>query len=49
MSEALDTPPGPLEDVDIKDARVIFNSVWSRLEEDYGREYLRFPKEIILL
>ncbi len=28
---------------------MIFSSVWQRLEEEYGRENLRFPKEIILL
>jgi len=28
---------------------LIFSSVWQRLEEEYGRENLRFPKEIILL
>lgn len=48
------TPPGidpgsPLTDLEIKDARVIFQSVWQDLEADYGHEYLRFPKEIILL
>ena len=28
---------------------MIFSSVWQRLEEEFGRENLRFPKEIILL
>jgi len=28
---------------------LIFSSVWQRLEEEFGRENLRFPKEIILL
>lgn len=28
---------------------MIFSSVWQRVEEEYGRENLRFPKEIILL
>ncbi len=28
---------------------MIFDSVWQDLEADFGREYLRFPKEIILL
>jgi len=36
-------------DLEIKDARLIFNSVWDGLEEEYGHENLRFPKEIILL
>ncbi len=38
--------PGELE---IKDASLIFNAVWSDLEADFKREDLRFPKEIILL
>ena len=38
-----------LTDLEIKDAQLIFSSVWQRLEEEYGRENLRFPKEIILL
>jgi len=41
--------PGKLTDLEIKDARLIFDSVWRDLEESYGRENLRFPKEIILL
>ena len=36
-------------DLEIKDAQLIFGSVWQKLEEEYGRENLRFPKEIILL
>lgn len=45
-------PPGPsgkLSDLEIKDAQLIFDAVWRDLEEDYRRENLRFPKEIILL
>jgi adenylate kinase len=41
--------PGKLTDLEIKDAHLIFESVWRDLEGDYGRENLRFPKEIILL
>ncbi len=41
--------PGKLTDLEIKDAHLIFESVWRNLEEDCGRENLRFPKEIILL
>lgn len=37
------------EDLEIKDARLIFNAVWEQLETEYGHEQLRFPKEIILL
>ena len=38
-----------LNDLEIKDAQLIFESVWQDLEADFGRENLRFPKEIILL
>ena len=33
----------------LKDSSLIFESVWQDLETDFGRENLRFPKEIILL
>jgi adenylate kinase len=36
-------------DLEIKDAQIIFHHVWTRLESDYGRAQLRFPKELILL
>jgi adenylate kinase len=36
-------------DLEIKDAQVIFNTVWTDLEEEVGHKNLRFPKEIILL
>ncbi len=36
-------------DLEIKDAQVIFNTVWETLEDEIGHENLRFPKEIILL
>jgi adenylate kinase len=36
-------------DLEIKDAQLIFNSVWRELEAQFGREKMRFPKEIILL
>ena len=39
----------PSADLEIKDARIIFDPIWEDLEERYGRENLRFPKEIILL
>ncbi|HYR85599.1 MAG TPA: nucleoside monophosphate kinase [Terriglobia bacterium] len=38
-----------LSDLEIKDAQLIFESVWQDLEAELGRENLRFPKEIILL
>ncbi len=41
--------PQDLQDLEIKDAHVIFDPVWEDLEEEFGRENLNFPKEIILL
>ncbi|MBC8009861.1 MAG: nucleoside monophosphate kinase [Burkholderiales bacterium] len=43
------TPAARHQDLEIKDAQVIFDTVWRDLEQDYGRDQLRFPKEIILL
>ncbi|EDY82316.1 hypothetical protein VDG1235_1936 [Verrucomicrobiia bacterium DG1235] len=37
------------QDLEIKDAQIIFNSVWTSLEEKYGRTRLHFPQELILL
>jgi adenylate kinase len=48
-SAAPATPAPKLPDLEIKDAQLIFESVWQDLEADFGRENLRFPKEIILL
>ncbi|MBS0662328.1 MAG: nucleoside monophosphate kinase [Verrucomicrobia bacterium] len=51
-SPAASTPApvsGKLSDLEIKDALLIFEAVWQDLEADFGRENLRFPKEIILL
>lgn len=36
-------------DLEIKDAQVIFSTVWERMEEEIGHANLRFPKELILL
>ncbi|MCF3648967.1 nucleoside monophosphate kinase [Synoicihabitans lomoniglobus] len=41
--------PAKHADLEIKDSTLIFNDVWLDLEVEYGRENLRFPKEIILL
>lgn len=41
--------PQKLQDLEIKDAQLIFNAAWSDLEAEVGREFLRFPKEFILL
>lgn len=43
------TNHGVRNEFEIKDAQVIFNPVWQALEAEFGRENLRFPKEIILL
>src|ERR1700710_3030632 len=43
------TKPVAPPDLEIKDAQLIFNSVWKQLETEYGRNRLRFPKELILL
>lgn len=48
-SPAHDRQASAFLDLEVKDARVIFSSVWDSLEEEVGRENLRFPKEIILL
>ncbi len=37
------------EDVEIKDAALIFDSVWKNLIAEYGEESLSFPKEIFWL
>ncbi len=36
-------------DLEIKDAQLIFNRVWKQLESEFGRNRMRFPKELILL
>ena len=38
-----------IRDLEIKDARVIFDTVWENLENEVGKENLHFPKELILL
>ena len=51
--KALDTgtkaAAGNLSDLEIKDAHLIFESVWQELQNEFGRENLQFPKEIIFL
>ena len=39
----------PSVDLEVKDAQLIFNSVWKELELEYGVDQLRLPKEFILL
>lgn len=45
---AAGSPAAP-PDLEVKDVQLIFNGVWKELEEEFGREQLRFPKELILL
>lgn len=42
-------PESKVQDLEVKDAQIIFNSVWASLEEEIGEENLRFPKEIFWL
>ncbi len=42
-------PPKLPADLEVKDAQLIFNSVWKELEAENGRRGMRFPKELILL
>lgn len=39
----------PPADLEVKDALLIFQSVWKELEDERGREAMRFPRELILL
>jgi adenylate kinase len=48
-SPATDRPVSKIVDLEVKDARIIFAPIWESLEQEVGRENLRFPKEIILL
>ena len=41
--------PPPLPNLEVTDPRIIFEPIWADLESHFGREHLRFPKEIILL
>ncbi len=43
------TSPESTENLEVKDAQLIFTNVWSDLEKEYGHENLRFSKELILL
>ena len=38
-----------IEDLEVKDAQIIFNAVWTELVEEFGEANLRFPKEIFWL
>ena len=47
-ANVISKPPAP-QDLEIKNAQIIFGRIWKQLEADYGRSNLRFPKELILL
>ena len=49
MSSFANSGVSKIVDLEVKDARVIFTPTWETLEDEVGREHLRFPKEIILL
>ena len=38
-----------VEDLEVKDAQLIFHSVWHELEQEVGVENLHFPAEIFWL
>jgi adenylate kinase len=45
----MDEPARRNNDLEIKDAQLIFSAVWEDLREKYGRDALRFPREFIWL
>ena len=50
MSEPAPKPTtNGISDLEIKDAALIFESVWSTLERERGRENMSFPREILWL
>ncbi len=51
MSEPIATKPPmlPSADLEIKDAFLIFSAIWVDLQERFGRENLKFPREFIWL
>jgi adenylate kinase len=52
VNQATLAPPPKVNapaDLEIKDAQLIFNRVWKYLETEFGRNRMRFPKELILL
>jgi len=49
MSSTAKRPADSIVDLEVKDARLIFTPIWQGLEQEVGRQHLRFPKEIILL
>jgi len=48
-AEPQSSPGSKSLDLEVKDANLIFNSVWQSLEAELGLDRLRFPKEVIWL
>jgi adenylate kinase len=48
-ADTASTAVPPVENLEVKDAQVIFTNVWNDLEAEFGHENLRFSKELILL
>jgi adenylate kinase len=49
MPPISDADPHKHVDLEVKDAQLIFNTVWEKLEDEIGHENLWFPKELTLL
>ena len=49
QQDAFPTTSKSVENLEVKDAQVIFTNVWNELEAEFGHENLRFSKELILL
>lgn len=49
LVSTIENIPDQTSDLEVKDAQLIFNTVWNDLESELGRSNLRFPKELILL
>ncbi|MEZ6035103.1 MAG: nucleoside monophosphate kinase [Planctomycetaceae bacterium] len=47
--DALPVETKAVENLEVKDAQLIFTNVWNELEAEFGHENLRFSKELILL
>lgn len=49
VGTAPEIAPQDIQDLEVKDAQIIFQSVWTMLVDEIGEENLRFPKEIFWL
>ena len=45
----LPRPEPAASDLEVKEAQLIFSAVWSDLQDQHGRDHLRFPREFIWL